>query len=249
MTIQVPPPRRVVDSPVPRRRGARSALAIVVPAAALAVAWYVGGWQSSPQEAQLRERLRDVERTLAERTGQNATLEERLAVATRADQVSREANQALERTLAEREEEISGLRADLEFYERLVGGSARQGLRVHEFRLRPIAGTRGFGFVLTLTQNLRRGAAVNGEVTVAIEGVRDGKVARLSWTDLIQDPGARPMPFAFKYFQRLDGSFVLPDGFTPTRVLVDGKGSGGETITHAQPWERALQPEDNDVRN
>jgi hypothetical protein len=245
MTTTPPPPRLVVEAHDPAGRRRRVAILAVGWLATVAAAWFAGGWFSSPLEAQLRDRLRAVERQLAERTGQNATLEERLAIATRADQISREANLALQQTLAEREEELAGLRADLEFYERLVGGGTRQGLRVHEFRLRPIAGTHGFGFALTLTQTVRRGADVSGRAEIAVEGVREGRIERLDWQALLQDPEADAMRFGFKYFQRIDGSFVLPEGFAPSRVLITGRGDGGETIERTIAWREALGVEEN----
>lgn len=245
MTAIPPPPRLVVEAPDPLSRRRRFAILAVAWLATVAAAWFAGGRLSSPLEAQLRDRLRTVERQLAERTGQNATLEERLAIATRADQISREAILALQQTLAEREEELAGLRADLEFYERLVGSGSRQGLRVHEFRLRPIPGTTGFGFVLTLTQTMRRGAEVSGHVEIAVEGVREGRIERLDWPALLQDPEAHAMPFGFKYFQRIDGSFVLPQGFAPNRVLITGRGDGGETIERAIAWRDALGTEED----
>jgi hypothetical protein len=242
----LPPPRLVVATDDPRARRRRWLLLGLGWLATVVAAWFAGGWLSSPLEAQLRDRLRTVERQLAERTGQNATLEERLAIATRADQISREANLALQQTLAEREEELAGLRADLEFYERLVGGGTRQGLRVHDFRLRPIPGSNGFGFVLTLTQTVRRGAEVTGRVEIAVEGVRAGRVERLDWRALLQDPEADAMRFGFKYFQRIDGSFVLPRDFAPSRVLVSGRGDGGESIEQTIAWRDALGAEEND---
>lgn len=245
MTAIPPPPRLVVQAHDPASRRRRLATLAIAWLATVVGAWFAGGWFSSPLEAQLRERLRTVERQLAERTGQNATLEERLAIATRADQISREANLALQQTLAEREEELSGLRADLEFYERLVGGGTRQGLRVHDFRLRPIAGTNGFGFALTLTQTARRGAEVAGEAEIAVEGVRKGRIERLGWQALLDDPEADAMRFAFKYFQRIDGSFVLPADFAPSRVLIVGRGDGGERIEETIAWQDALGREES----
>jgi hypothetical protein len=240
MTTTPPPPRFVVESrdPVAGRR--RRILFAIIGLASLAAAWIAGGYFSSPLEAQLRDRLRDVERNLAERTGQNASLEERLAIASRADQISREANLALQQTLAEQEEELAGLRANLEFYERLVGGGERQGLRVHEFRLRAIPGTGGFGFALTLTQTSRRGAEIKGRVEFAVEGIREGRVERLDWPALLQDEDADTMPFGFKYFQRIDGSFVLPEGFAPNRVLIRARGEGGEAVEQTIAWRDAL---------
>src|SRR3546814_11261062 len=49
----------------------------------------------------------------------------------RSDEISRSANQSLQQTITERDEEISQLRADVAFYERLVGNSERRhGLNV-----------------------------------------------------------------------------------------------------------------------
>src|SRR3546814_19579440 len=48
-------------------------------------------------------------------------------------QISRDANRDLQGTLAERDEEIAGLRADVAFYERFVGATGqRRGLTVHQ---------------------------------------------------------------------------------------------------------------------
>src|SRR5690606_36493793 len=56
-------------------------------------------------------------------------LEQEVATLRRSDQISREANRGLQRTLAERDEEIAGLRADVAFYERFVGATGqRRGL-------------------------------------------------------------------------------------------------------------------------
>ncbi|MFX5839876.1 DUF6776 family protein, partial [Acinetobacter baumannii] len=83
-------------------------------------------------------------------------LQQKLATLARSDQISREANRDLQSTLAERDEEIAGLRADVAFYERLVGATAQpKGLAVHaaEFR-REGAGT--WRYQVTLTQSLNR---------------------------------------------------------------------------------------------
>ncbi|MCW5582242.1 MAG: hypothetical protein KIS72_12955, partial [Luteimonas sp.] len=144
-------------------------------------------------------------------------LEQRVATLTRSDQISRDANRDLQGTLAERDEEISALRADVAFYERFVGSTAqRRGLAVHELALRPQAGD-AWHYTATLTQNLNRGAVSSGQLTLSIEGTQGGKLRRLGWADLRQQPGAPGVEYSFKYFQQVEGDIMLPPGFQPLR--------------------------------
>lgn len=173
-------------------------------------------------------------------TGDVDALQQQVATLRRSDQISREANSALQKTLAERDEEIAGLRADVAFYERLVGATAqRRGLSVHALNLKPQAGNV-WHFTSTLTQNLNRGAVSEGAMTLAIEGTQGGALRRLAWGDLRQQPEAAGVPYSFKYFQEVDGEVFLPAGFTPARVLVRLQPSGGAMVEQGYPWADAI---------
>ena len=163
-------------------------------------------------------------------------LRQNVATLRRSDQISRSANTELQAALAEREEEVSGLRADVAFYERLVGATGqRRGLTVHEAFFTPEEGGT-WRYTVTLTQNLNRGAISKGEARVSVEGVSEGRLSSLRWEDLLQKPGAPGQPFSFRYFQQLEGSVVLPEGFTPQRVRVQLR-SAGSTVDQAFPWQ------------
>ena len=115
----------------------------------------------------------------------------------------------LQASLAEREEEVSGLRADVAFYERLVGATGqRRGLSVHEAVFAPEEGGT-WRYTVTLTQNLNRGAISKGEARISVEGVSSGRLRSLPWETLVQKPGAPGQPFSFRYFQQLEGSVML----------------------------------------
>ncbi|MEO8160041.1 MAG: DUF6776 family protein [Arenimonas sp.] len=162
-------------------------------------------------------------------------LRQKVATLKRSDQISRNANVGLQTTLAEREEEVSGLRADVDFYERLVGSTGqRQGLRVHEARFAPESGGT-WHYTVTLTQNLNRGAISKGGMRFAVEGVRAGKLQTIKWEELHQAANAPAQPFSFRYFQQLDDSIMLPAGFTPQRVKVSLTGG----VEQDFPWEAA----------
>jgi hypothetical protein len=169
----------------------------------------------------------------AEESKELRALRQQVATLKRSDQISRNANIGLQGTLAEREEEISGLRADVDFYERLVGSTGqRQGLRVHEARFEPEAGG-AWHYTVTLTQNLNRGAISKGGMRFAVEGVRAGKLQTIKWDELLQKPNAPAKAFSFRYFQQLEDSIMLPPGFTPQRVKVSL--SGG--VEQSFPWQ------------
>ena len=163
-------------------------------------------------------------------------LSQEVSTLRRSDQISREANRDLERTLAERDEEIAGLRADIAFYERFVGATGqRRGLSVHDLDLR-LQSTDAWHFVATLTQNLNRGAINTGRVTLSVEGTRNDRLERLSWSNLRKQSNAPGVGYSFKYFQQVEGEMILPKDFKPLRVTVRLVPAGGSAVEQSFPW-------------
>jgi hypothetical protein len=183
-------------------------------------------------------RLRQAERALEEQTRLVEELRQREATLVASDRISRAANAEVQASLAERDEEIAGLRADVAFYERLVGAtSQRKGLNAHSVEFSPeAAGT--WQYRVVLTQNLNRGAISQGQMRFSVEGVRDGKLTTVSWDELHQRKGVPGQDYSFRYFQQLDGSVMLPKDFTPQRVRVSLSGPGGGT-TQNFDWKLA----------
>jgi hypothetical protein len=166
-------------------------------------------------------------------------LEQRVATLGRSDQISRDANRDLQGTLAERDEEIAGLRADVAFYERFVGSTAqRHGLAVHQIQLRAESG-QAWHFTATLTQNLNRGAVNRGVLTLAVEGSRGGRMQRLEWATLRQQPDAPGIDYSFKYFQQVEGDLLLPPGLQPIRVVARLQPESGPAVEQSFTWHEA----------
>lgn len=223
---------------VPHRPRARALLVLLAIGwiGSLWLAWDLTRRHAVPDLQQTEAALAQARTQLSELQDRVERLRQRNAVARRSDEVSRAANQALQETLAERDEEIAALRADVGFYERLVGGSAqRQGLAVHSLSLTP-AGDGAWRYTLTLTQNLKKASVSKGDITLRVDGVREGKLSTLAWADLVQSSEATPQPFSFRYFQQLEGSVMLPPGFTPHRVRVQLK-SDGRQSEQVFPWQ------------
>jgi hypothetical protein len=188
--------------------------------------WYLASRRAAPALSTVSGELADSGKQLGEQQALVKDLRQQVATLKRSDQISRNANTELQSTLTEREEEVSGLRADVDFYERLVGSTGqRQGLRVHEAKFKPETGGT-WHYTVTLTQNLNRGAISKGQMRFAVDGVRAGKLTTVKWDELLSRPNAPGKPFSFRYFQQLEDSVMLPPGFKPQRVRVSLSGNG-----------------------
>lgn len=199
----------------------------------LLVAWLAAGMGGaagggSGQESQ----------ALAKAQSQIEQLTRQQATAQASDRISRAALTDVQASLAEREEEIAGLRADVAFYERLVGStSQRKGLNAHSVEFSQEA-AGSWHYTVVLTQNLNRGAISQGQMRFSVEGVQGGKLTTVSWDGLHQRQAVAGQAYSFRYFQQLNGSVMLPADFTPQRVRVSLSGSGGNT-TQVFDWKLA----------
>lgn len=233
-------PRFIVQQhdPAASRRRLLLALALWLTSLALAAAagWYVARSPVTGPDPAEFSRLQS----------ENETLKQRVAVLERADQVDRVASSDLQQTLREREEEIAGLRTDLGFYARLVGGGARrEGLSVHSVHVEPVRDSSAWNVVVTLTQNMKRSQSSEGRLQLAVEGVANGQLKTLAWNELGAGDTAG-LPFAFKYFQRVSGTVMLPAGFTPNRIKVVAEATGGGgRVEQGFAWSEAQAAEES----
>jgi len=203
--------------------------------ASLVGVWYWATQRAAPALAGTQTGLDETRRALAAAQAELKDRVQREATLSRSDQISRAANNEIQNVLAERDEEIAGLRADVAFYERLVGATGqRRGLSVHSAQFVPeAAGT--WQYEIVLTQNLNRGAISKGQMRFSVEGVREGKLTAIDWDALHQREEVPGQEYSFRYFQRIAGSVMLPKDFTPQRVRVSLRGSGAP-VDQAFDW-------------
>lgn len=227
MSAPVPSRFRIVPRDVAVRRRGTSLLLGLAWLASLGAVWFVASHTAAPRLAQADAARVRAEQALQAAQAEARTLRQRESTLARSDQISRAANAEVQDALAERDEEIAALRADVAFYERLVGSTAqRKGLNVHSIEFTPTdAGSWNYRAVLT--QNLNRGAISQGQLRFSVEGVRGGKLATLGWDELHNTTGTPGQDYSFRYFQELGGNVMLPKDFTPQRVRVSLRGASG----------------------
>lgn len=226
---------------VERRRSRRPlawAAFVLVWVLSLAGAWNWAGWRAAPRLGEVSAQLGAITQQLHGTQRELRELRQRQVTLSRSDQISRAANLEIQRELAQREREIATLRSKTEFYERLGGGTGKpRGLNVHSARFVAEAGG-SWRYQVVLTQSLNRGVVSLGKLRFAVEGVRDGRLAMIRWDELHQRAAAPAQDYSFRYFQQLDGSVMLPPGFTPQRVRVSLRGDDA-SFEQTVAWEHA----------
>lgn len=225
--------------PPTRQRWIRGALRVIAIVVIFLAGFAVGRTFGFPDD--LRARAHG----LATR---NAALEDQLQGLQQQQQTNSTALAALKSSLAGRDAELQKLQREQAFYARLIGiDSNRSGLGVHSMAVSPVAGTRAWNFTVTLVDTAENADAARGTLTLSIDGVSDGKLTTVGWANLAAPAASDGVPFAFKFFQQLRGSFLLPKGFVPNRVTVTLHPEGGEPVSRRIDWKEALDRQGSDA--
>jgi hypothetical protein len=148
---------------------------------------------------------------------------------------------ALKQAMASRDAEMQKLKQEQAFYARLIGiDGNRSGLGVHDVGLTPVKNTNAWNFTVTLVNTAENADSARGKLTIAVEGVQGGKLTTLDWAHLSGSGGKDGIPFAFKFFQQVQGSLALPKGFVPNRIAVTLQPDGGSSVTRKLDWNEAV---------
>ncbi|HEX5959997.1 MAG TPA: DUF6776 family protein [Rhodanobacteraceae bacterium] len=215
-----------------RRRWAMGVAGLLAAAAIFVLGALFGRGVGFPDGLQARANRLAARNTALEGENQSLKAQQQTASTTVA---------SLKQALASRDGEMQALKQEQAFYARLIGiDGDRSGLGVHSIALTPVQNTNAWNFTVTLVNTAENGDAARGKLTVAVEGVQGGKLTTLDWAALSGPNGGDGIPFAFKFFQQLQGSLALPKGFVANRIAVTLHPDRGSATTRKLDWNDAL---------
>ena len=210
------------------RNGFAGAMAVTVITVAvlLFVVWQLSTTEIPPETKTLQKQVKFLSNDLEAIKSHLDQAKARQVVLEKEVDVLRQANRLLRKNESDRQAEMGRLQAEVEFYSRLSKtGGTLSGLELYRAEVNPTGSDRVFQFVLTLTQNIRRASIISGKVDVGVEGTIGDRPVTLRW-EQVSDKETPEPAFRFKYFQQLEGYLTLPEGFSPTRLLVTLEESG-----------------------
>lgn len=149
--------------------------------------------------------------------------------------VDRSAQEQVQAQLKSLERENARLKGELAFFESLLPTPTNaKGILIRSFRVQPDAEPNSLRYRLLVQQSGRPVRDFVGEVSLTVSLQQDGRASVLQLPDP-KMPGAGPVPLAFRHYQRVEGTFELPEGAVVQSVLVkihaDGETRAQQTFT------------------
>ena len=124
--------------------------------------------------------------------------------------------------LADLQAKIQEQQDAIAFYRGIVSpADGKSGLRVQDFSLTRGGAEREYLIRLVLVQTKKHDRKVSGNVNLRVVGELNGVETSYDYAQLLPADGERAWAFSFRYFQDFDRQVVLPDGFTPERIMVN----------------------------
>ncbi|MBU2879418.1 MULTISPECIES: DUF6776 family protein [Alteromonadaceae] len=115
------------------------------------------------------------------------------------------------------------LKEEIQFYQRVMAPELEQdGFVIEAFEIKKSLSDRAYWFELVLMQQDKIKNVVKGSIEVSIIGSEAGKPKQYSLSELVTQESSE-LSFSFKYFQTIQGEMILPQNFSPEKILVKTK--------------------------
>lgn len=203
-----------------------------------AYALYVNanGWAQSELSALTEQRDELMITVEALREG-NSALRERVAILERAQQVEGKAYEDVDTHLGSLQDEVLALKEEVAFYRGIVSAGKEKGLKIQTFVVDEETTPGAYRFQLVLTQHLKRVKMISGTVKLKITDEKNSRPTNLLLSDMSGER-TKSLKFEFKFFQRIEGRFTLPDGFNPDRLQIQvvSKGKKPASVEKSFEW-------------
>jgi hypothetical protein len=179
---------------------------------------------------QERSRLQDLNAKLQD---ENSALRREIAVSERQAQIDLAAHGNLSGQIHNLIEENALLKEDLAFFQTLMAsGGEAGGINVNRFRVQPDALPDEYRYRLLIAQSKQRVKDFRGRLQFIVDFERAGKSEVISFPK--EDDATQAYNLAFKFYQRVEGTFLMPADAVIKKVQVRVLEAGNPTPVSTQ---------------
>lgn len=142
-------------------------------------------------------------------TQENQSLQAKIVHNERQLQVERAAQDSLAEELAILQEEDMRIKEDIEFYKSILKVTPGTGeLKLHSFKLSKGTTPNQYTYNILLMQSGKHDKLVQGQLKLIMDGMRAGEPVSVPVSGTPETQGIK---INFKYYQRVEGSFTIPE--------------------------------------
>lgn len=184
------------------------------------------------QSEALREKGQ-LQEQIARLQGENAAMRREIAAAERQLQIELATHGNLSTQIRNLAEENALLKEDLAFFQTLMAsGGEPGGISINRFRVQPDALPGEYRYRLLVVQSKQRVKEFRGSLQFVVDYDRGGSSEVISLPREDENPQAYNL--VFKFYQRVDGTFVVPPGAVVKKVQVRVLENGNPTPVSIQ---------------
>jgi uncharacterized protein DUF6776 len=126
-------------------------------------------------------------------------------------QIEKAAQGELARTVAQLQEENAALKEDLGFLRNIMSsGATPEGIGVSNLKVERDGRANEYRYRMLLTQGGQRKQDFKGKVQIVARVAKDGAMSTLTFPD--PSAGEAAGSFEFRFYQKVEGRFAIPDG-------------------------------------
>lgn len=183
--------------------------------------FYAGFAFANMNQANLQAQNRVLNKSLGNVSNENERLQSQYNVLKVELDIAQLTQEHAKQSIQDSVEREQTLKEQILFYQRVMAPEMTQdGFLVQRMEILPTLSERNYAIKMVLLQHENIKAVIKGELAMQIHGSAHGKPVSFS-IDALQDEPKIPLAFAFKYFQVIDTSITLPEGFMPERLDIN----------------------------
>ena len=197
----------------------RLVLAVVILLGFMVAAFYLGERAAYSGMGLNPELYRAMKTQIPGLQEQLTEAEAQLEVQSTQNQMGQQALELVRSELADQKEQIASLEEGLQFYRSLMApGEIAQGLSLRPLELVALDIPGQYSFRMVAQQEARKHSQLKGDLSAEVNGLLAGQQVSYSLAELSPDVDTPLVDLRFRYFQSIEGTLILPEGFEPRSV-------------------------------
>lgn len=214
---------RMIVVPYRPARRVLVALLLCIGVGASAAAGFIYSYYASRESQQVELADRQVlSQELQRYEAENSELRRQIAILDRSSVMDQRATEEVQTTIRSLRERVAQLEQDIVYYRQVVSDETGEtGLVISQLDIATSSQQGTYSYKLVLRQLDADGDSyLIGTVNVNLVGSQGEEEMTLPLRQLSQEQEELDIRLRFKYFQNIEGTLTLPEGFAPERVQI-----------------------------